>query len=184
MNRVRNDKFNSISGFDRGRSAWVMALWQILKWFFFRTAFPWPSNIKVCILRSFGAKVGNGVYIKPQVNIHLPWKLEIGDHAWLGEEAFLLNFEFMKIGAHACISQRAFLCGGNHDFRNSAMRYRNGPIIVEEGAWVGAQVFIAPGVTVGKESVISAGSVLLKDSQPGRIYSGNPAELRGWRWKT
>jgi putative colanic acid biosynthesis acetyltransferase WcaF len=181
--KLRNDLFDNRAGFVRGRSVGVFALWQLVKWFFFRTVFPWPSILKVFLLRVFGATIGGGVCIKPQVNIHLPWKLVVGDHAWIGEEVFILNFEPIKIGAHACISQRAFLCGGNHDYRDPAMCYRNAPIIVEAGAWVGAQVFVAPGVTVGKEAVISAGSVLLKNAEAGRIYAGNPAEPKGWRWK-
>jgi acetyltransferase-like isoleucine patch superfamily enzyme len=38
---------------------------------------------------------------------------------------FILNFEPVTIGAHACLSQRAFLCGGNHDYRDPTFRYRN-----------------------------------------------------------
>lgn len=181
--RVRNDHFDSSTGYARGRSVVVFALWQLVKWIFFRTVFPWPSGVKASLLRAFGATIGRGVCIKPQVNIHLPWKLAVGDHAWLGEEAFILNFEPICIGAHACISQRAFLCGGNHNYRDAAMSYRNAAITVEEGAWVGAQVFVAPGVTVGREAVISAGSVLLTNAEPERIYAGNPAAAKGWRWK-
>jgi putative colanic acid biosynthesis acetyltransferase WcaF len=181
--RVRNDLFNPRLGFTRGRSFFVFALWQITKWLFFRTVFPWPPQTKRFLLRVFGAKIGRGTYIKPQVNIHFPWKLEIGDFAWIGEEAFILNFEPIRIGNHACVSQRAFLCAGNHDFRDPKMSYRNRAVVIEEGAWVGAQVFVGPGVTVGAEAVISAGSVLLKDADAGMIYSGNPARIKGQRWR-
>lgn len=181
--RVRNDLFDSTEGFSRGRPIWVFALWQIIKWGIFRTVFPWPSGMKVLILRVFGAKIGAGVIVKPQVNIHFPWKLEIGDHAWIGEEVFILNFEKLSIGSHACISQRAFLCGGNHDFRQAAMPYRNAPIIIEDGAWVGAQAFLSPGVRIGVDSVVTAGSVVLKDVEAGCICAGNPAQPRGKRWK-
>lgn len=181
--RVRNDLFDPSKGLDRGGSAWVMALWQIVKWIFFRTVFPWSSSLKVCLLKLFGAKIGCGVCIKPQVNIHYPWKLEIGDYAWIGEDVFILNFEPIKIGTHACISQRAFLCGGNHDFRDPAMSYRNGPIMIEDGAWVGAQVFIAPCVTIGREAVATACSVVLKDLPAGMICSGNPCVPIKSRWR-
>ena len=181
--RVRNDIFEATVGFNRGRSILVMALWQLVKWAFFKTVLPWPSGVKARLLRAFGARVGRGVCIKPQVNIHLPWKLEVGDYAWIGEEAFILNFEPIKIGAHACVSQRAFLCGGNHDYRDSAMSYRNRPITVGDGAWVGAQVFVAPGVTVGAEAVATAGSVVLNDLPAGMICSGNPCVPVKARWR-
>lgn len=154
----------------------------MVKCVIFLSPWPYPSNLKRSILRLFGARVGNGVVIKPRVNIHFPWKLVIGDFAWLGEEVFILNFEPVNIGAHCCISQRAFLCAGNHDYRRPEMPYRNQPIIIEDGVWVGAQVFVAPGVKIGREAVITAGSVVTI-SQPGeRICGGNPCAPRKNRW--
>ena len=182
LSKVRNDRFNAGEGFSRGRSVAVFAAWQVVKWVFFKTVFPWPSGLKAGLLRAFGARVGSGVCIKPQVNVHLPWKLEVGDHAWIGEEAFILNFEPIKIGAHACISQRAFLCGGNHDFCDRAMSYRNGPITVGDGAWVGAQVFVAPGVTIGADAVATACSVVLKDLPAAMVCGGNPCVPIKPRW--
>jgi putative colanic acid biosynthesis acetyltransferase WcaF len=181
--RVHNDQFDGRLGFSRERSVALLAVWQIIKWVFFKTVFPWPSGLKAGLLRLFGAKVGRGVCIKPQVNVHLPWKLEVGDHVWIGEEAFILNFEPVRIGAHACISQRAFLCGGNHDFRDPAMRYRNGPITVENGAWVGAQVFVAPGVVIGTDAVITACSVVTKDMPAAMVCGGNPCVPLKERWR-
>src|SRR5690606_16858612 len=59
--RVRNDLFDSNSGYNRGRPLWVMGVWQVFKWIFFRTVLPWPSKLKVSLLRLFGAKIGRGV---------------------------------------------------------------------------------------------------------------------------
>ena len=177
MTRVRNDLFDGRPDLDRGRARWVEALWYLLKCVFFLSALPWPGSLKRGMLRGFGAKIGRGVYIKPRVNIHFPWKLEIGDHSWIGEEVFLLNFEPIVIGAHCCISQRAFLCTGNHDFRQPNMPYRNRAIRIEDGAWVGAQAFVGPGVTVGAEAVIAAGSVVTKDIPPYSVAVGNPARI-------
>jgi acetyltransferase-like isoleucine patch superfamily enzyme len=99
----------------RGRPKWFEAFWHIIKCLFFLSPLPWPSAFKCCLLRLFGAEVGSGVVIKPRVNIHFPWKLSIGDYSWIGEEVFILNFEQCTIGAHCCISQRAFLCESNFD---------------------------------------------------------------------
>src|ERR1700733_4183499 len=158
MTRVRNDLFNPRQGLDRGRSKFVEAVWYIVKCVLFLSPWPFPSSLKCALLRFFGARIGTGVVIKPRVNIHFPWKLFVGDHAWIGEEVFILNFEPVTIGAHCCISQRVFLCTGNHDFRKPDMPYRNRPITMEDGAWVGAHAFVSPGVTIGTETVITAGS--------------------------
>jgi putative colanic acid biosynthesis acetyltransferase WcaF len=115
--------------------------------------------------------------------IYLPWRLEIGSHSWIGEEVFILNYATAQIGSHACVSQRAFLCTGNHDFRDPEFAFRGGAISVGDGAWIGAAVFVAPGAKVGDEAVVVAGSVVLKDLPAGMICSGNPAAPAGPRWK-
>lgn len=180
--RVRNDRFDAAAGFDRGRPVWIEAGWYLCKILFFLSAFPWPSAWKVRILCAFGARVGEGVVIKPRVNIHFPWRLTIGDHAWIGEEAWLLNLAEIDIGAHCCISQRAFLCTGNHDYRRSDMAYRNSPIRLEDGAWVGAQSFVGPGVTIGCDAVVAAGSIVTRDLPAGMVCAGSPCVPIRPRW--
>ena len=161
----------------------IEALWYLVKVIFFLSALPWPSGLKRGLLCAFGATVGRGVYIKPRVNVHFPWKLRVGDNVWIGEEANIINFEPVDIGPHVCISQRAFLCCGNHDYRHPAMPYRNAPITVSDGAWVGAQVFVAPGVTIGVDAVATAGSVVTKDLPAGMVCTGNPCVAVKRRWR-
>jgi len=182
MTRVRNDLFDPSRGLDRGRPFLVVALWFLVRGFIFLTPLPIPSPARRGVLRLFGARIGKGVVIKPQVKIHFPWKLAIGDFAWIGEEVFILNFEPVTIGAHCCLSQRAFLCAGSHDYRHPQMPYRNQPIAIQDGAWVGAQVFVAPGVTVGTDAVVTAGSVVTKNLPDGMICSGNPCVVVRFRW--
>jgi putative colanic acid biosynthesis acetyltransferase WcaF len=183
MTRVRNDLFNSRQGLERGRPFWVEAGWYLFKCAFFLNPLPVPSKLKRSLLRWFGAQIGRGVVIKPRVNIHLPWKLKVGDHAWIGEEVFILNFELVQIGTQCCLSQRAFLCTGNHDYSQPDFRFRNQPITVEDGAWIGAQVFVAPGITIGTEAVITAGSVVTKNMPARTVCSGNPCQPVKPRWK-
>jgi len=182
MTRVRNDLFDSSRGLDRARPLAVEAAWYLCKCLFFLTPLPVPSRFKRGMLRMFGARVGQGVVIKPRVNIHFPWKLAIGDFAWIGEEVFILNFEPITIGAHSCVSQRAFLCAGNHDYRQPEMPYRNQPIAIGDGAWVGAQVFVAAGVTIGEETVVTAGSIVTKNQPAGMVCAGNPCVPIRPRW--
>lgn len=182
--RVRLDLFDRSKGLDRGRRLPVEIAWQLVKCLFFLTPLPWPSRLRTFLLRGFGAKIGKGVVIKPRVNIHLPWKLTVGDHAWLGEEAMILNFEPVVIGSHACLSQRAFLCTGNHDYRDTCFGYRNAPITIGAGAWVGAQSFVCPGTTVGLDTVVTAGSVVTRSLPTGMICSGNPCVPVKRRWKS
>lgn len=174
---VQLNDFDKSVGYDRGAGSFKMITWYMIKMFFFLTAFPFPNSFKIALLKLFGADVGERVIIKPRVNIHLPWKLQVGSDVWIGEEVFILNFEKIVIRNNVCISQRAFLCGGNHDFRIPSMPYRNGPITLKDGCWVGASCFIGPGVVIGTDSVVTAGSVVTRSLEDNGIYRGNPAEF-------
>lgn len=182
-NRVDLSKFDAHDGYSKGKPFLIEIFWYAFKTIFFLTAIPWPNKLKIQILRLFGAKIGEGVIIKPRVNIHLPWKLEIGNFSWIGEESWILNFELIQIGNNCCISQRAFLCGGNHDYKDLAMKYRNGPIKVNDGSWVGANVFVSPNVEISENCVITACSVVYKNLPADMICSGAPCEPVRSRWK-
>jgi putative colanic acid biosynthesis acetyltransferase WcaF len=163
--------------FDRGAGAFKEGLWILVSLFLFRLCPFKLSGLKCTVLRAFGAKIGRGVVIKPRVTITFPWKLTMGDHVWLGEECWLLNLAPIVIGSHACISQRAFLCTGNHDYKSPTFDLIVKPIRVESGAWIGAAAFVGPGVTVGSHAVLTAGLVATDDLQASGIYRGNPAVL-------
>lgn len=180
--KVRLDQFDSTKGLDRGVSKFKEISWYLIKVCFFLSSLPYPSKFKVFLLRFFGAKTGTGIIIKPRVNIHFPWKLEIGNHVWIGEEVFLLNFEYLTIGDNVCISQRVFLCGGNHDYKNPSMPYRNGPITLADGCWIGASSFVGPNVIIGVDSVITAQSVVTKSILDNSICAGNPVKFIKNRW--
>lgn len=152
-------------------------VWVVVSLFLFRLCPLKLSRLKCSVLRCFGARVGRGVVIKPQAKITFPWKLNIGDHVWLGEECWLLNLAPVEIASNVCISQRAFLCTGNHDYKSPTFDLIAQPIRVQGGAWIGANAFVGPGVTVGSHAVLTAGSVATKDLEPYGIYQGNPAVL-------
>lgn len=173
--QVRYDLFDRARGLDRGRSPAVEALWYLVKMAFFLTAFPWPSRWKRALLVAFGAKIGQGFVLRSRVNIHFPWKLVVGDHCWIGEEVSILNLEPVSLGTQCCVSQRTFLCTGNHDYKDHTMPYRNAPIRIDDGCWIAASVFVGPGVTIGEHCVVAAGSVVTKSLPPWSIARGNPA---------
>jgi putative colanic acid biosynthesis acetyltransferase WcaF len=165
----------SSAAFDRGAGRFRESLWLLVNLFLFRLCPVSLSPLKRLVLRAFGAKIGRGVVIKPQVKITFPWKLEIGDFVWLGEECWLLNLERITIGNNVCISQRAFLCTGNHNYRRPSFDLIVKPIVVEDGAWLGAGSWVGPGVKIGSHAILSACSMISSDMEPWGIYQGNPA---------
>jgi putative colanic acid biosynthesis acetyltransferase WcaF len=163
--------------FNRGAGKFRETLWLMVSWILFRCCPFSLSAVKRIVLRAFGAKIGRGVVIKPRVQITFPWKLEIGDFVWLGEECWLLNLERIVIGNNVCISQRAFLCAGSHNYRLKTFDLIVKPIIIEDGVWLGAGCWVGPGVKAGSHAVLTAGSVTGKEMEPWSIYRGNPAVL-------
>lgn len=161
--------------FDRGASPWKEAFWHLVKCVFFLNALPWPSRLRVALLRAFGAKIGRGVVIRANAHITFPWKLTVADDVWIGEETLLLTLAPIVIGSDVCISQRAFLCTGSHDFRSGEFDLITKPIRVGSGCWIAAQAFIAPGVELGSGSMVCAGSIVVRDVPPGKTVRGNPA---------
>jgi putative colanic acid biosynthesis acetyltransferase WcaF len=160
---------------NRGASLPKEAIWLIIRFILFEN-FPWRwCKLKCWVLRCFGAKVGKGVVIKPSVKIVFPWKLQIGDYVWLGEEAWLINFEPITIESNCCVSQRAMLCTGNHDYTSPSFDGKDRPIYLEQGCWIASNAWVGPGVRVGSHAVLTAGSVASHDLEPYGIYQGNPA---------
>ena len=150
-------------------------LWMIVSALFFRHSLSLGNGLKCTLLRAFGARVGQGVVIKPKVNIKYPWLLEIGDYSWIGEEVWIDNLANVKIGDHCCLSQGAMLLCGNHNYKKVAFDLMVGEIVLENGAWIGAQSTVCPGVTCGSHAVLSVGSVATANLDSYSIYSGVPA---------
>ena len=167
------------SEFRRGASRAKEFLWLLVRFWFFENPMPWPSSLRVALLRIFGAVVGNGVVIRENVNISFPWRLTIGDHVWIGEDVGILSLAQVTVESNVCISQRAYLCTGSHDFRSEAFDLVTKPITIRSGSWVAAGAIVLPGVTIGPNSLVAAGSVVNRDVPPSSVMRGNPAEVCG-----
>lgn len=167
--------------FSPGAGKVARAVWFILNEIIVRNRCIPFSGLRCAVLRAFGAKIGRRVVIKPGVNVKYPWNLEIGDHTWIGESAWLDSLTTIRIGANCCISQAAYLCTGNHDWADPTFSLIVKPIVIEDGAWVAAKAVVLPGVTLGSHSILTAGSVASKNTEAYGIYRGNPAQRVGER---
>lgn len=164
-----------------GRPFAVRALWLVVEAVVLLNPVVTSYRFKAGLLRLFGARIGEGLVIKPGVHVKYPWRLTVGDHSWLGERAWIDNMEDVTLGSNVVISQGAYLCTGNHDWSDPVMPLAPRPIVVEDGAWIGAFARVAPGRTVRAGSILSLGAVALDDTEPWGIHAGNPATLIGRR---
>ena len=150
-------------------------LWFFINSLFLQSSFFPMMDFKLWLLRNFGAKIGVGVCIKPSVNIKYPWNLIIGDYTWIGEGVWIDNLGKVIIGSNVCLSQGAMLLCGNHNYKQSTFDLMVGDITIEDGAWIGAQSLVCPGVNVHSHAVLTVASVASSDLEPYFIYRGNPA---------
>lgn len=160
----------------RGRSALTCQLWWLVQSCLFSTSPQFMYSWRRFLLRLFGAKIGKNVIIRPSVRVTYPWKLSIGDFAWIGDNVELYNLAEISIAAHVVISQRSYLCTGSHDSSSPTFKIFAKPITVREGAWIATDVFIAPGVTIGQNALIGARSTLLTSAKDNYVYVGYPAK--------
>jgi len=176
MNNMKTNlsTFNN-SWYNPGKNWFIRTLWYFTNLIFFRSFFPFYS-LKRSLLRLFGASVGKGLVLKPHVSIKYPWKLVIGDNVWIGENVWIDNLATVHLQNNSCLSQGALLLCGNHNYKKTSFDLIVGEIVIEEGAWVGAKAIVCPGVCLGSHSLLTVGSVAVKNLEAYWVYQGNPAQ--------
>jgi putative colanic acid biosynthesis acetyltransferase WcaF len=160
---------------DIGASRLKQVVWYFVNIIFFKNPFIVFSPLKVALLRLFGARVGRQVRIKPSVNIKFPWKLQIGDNSWIGEDVWIDNLSEVNIGKNVTLSQGCLLLTGTHNHAKTSFDFLSFPILLEDGVWVGARAVVAGGIVCRTHSILGINSVAEKDLAPYTIYKGNPA---------
>lgn len=160
------------------------AAWNFVWLMFYR---PSPAPLhgwRRFLLRLFGARIGRGAHPYPSSRIWAPWNLVMGEHSCLSHQVDCYCVDKVELGAHATVSQYSFLCTATHDYTQREMPLVTAPIYIGAWAWVTADVFVGPGVTVGKGAVIGARSTVFRDIEPWTVVAGNPPKKIGQRDKT
>lgn len=153
-----------------GRAIWAV-VWLLL----FRPSPKTFHRWRVLLLKVFGARIERGAKVFPSVRIWAPWNLAMGEFSTLSSGVDCYCAAPVKIGAHATVSQRAFLCAATHDVSDPHMRLVTAPVVVADQAWICAGAFLSPGTIIGQGAVVGAMSVVTRDVSPWTIVAGNPA---------
>jgi putative colanic acid biosynthesis acetyltransferase WcaF len=149
-------------------------LWWIGGFLLFRCSLRPMYAWRRWVLRLFGAKIGAQASIQRSVRIDLPWNLEMGRGSTIGESVWVHNLGPVRLGDYVTVSQRVYLCTGTHDYTRPEFPIIRKPISIQRGAWIAADAFIGPGVTIGEDAVIGVRSVVLKDMPKGMVCVGHP----------
>jgi len=149
-------------------------LWLLVQSTLFRWS-PRPCHgFRAWLLRGFGADIAGPVVIFPTARIVFPQKLSLAARSMIGPHVMLYNLAAIRLEYGANLSQHCHLCAGTHDFSRWDMPLVTAPIVIGRNAWLGADVFVGPGVTVGELCVVGARSVVVKDLPARKICVGSP----------
>lgn len=159
----------------RGRGPATVQIWWIVQALLFSTSPQVLYGWRRFLLRTFGAKIGKGVIIRPSVRITYPWKLSIGDNCQIGDRVELYTLGEIKIGANSVISQDCYICAGGHDPARPDFAIYQAPISIEDQVWLAAGCFVMPGVTIGKGTVAMVRSLIANNTLEGAVVAGTPA---------
>jgi putative colanic acid biosynthesis acetyltransferase WcaF len=164
------------ASFSLGNRA-ARALWGVA-WLVLARWTPPPMHAwRRIVLKAFGAKIGRGVRVHASVRIWLPANLELGDFCLIGPGAILYNQGRITVGPRAVLSQRSHICASSHDLNDPHFQLVLRPISIGAQAWVAAEAFVGPGVTMGARSVLAARGALFRSIEDDAVYTGNPASF-------
>jgi putative colanic acid biosynthesis acetyltransferase WcaF len=151
-------------------------VWGVVNALFFRPS-PKPFHRwRAFLLRCFGATVGRGVHVYPNVSIWAPWNLTLGDECGVANGVILYSQGHISLGKRAVVSQGAHLCAGTHDYTQPGFPLVTKPIQVGNHVWIAAEAFVHAGVSIGEGAVIGARSVVQKDMPSWTVCAGHPCK--------
>jgi maltose O-acetyltransferase len=132
------------------------------------------------VLRELLGGVGRLSYIRPPFFCDYGFNITLGDDVFLNFNCVILDVVPVAIGNRVQIASAVQILAADHplDVETRARGLENGrPIVIEDDAWIGGAAILCPGVTVGRGSVIGAGSVVTRDIPPAVVAVGNPCRV-------
>ena len=152
------------------------AAWGVVQCLLFRTS-PRPAHRwRNLLLRVFGADLHPTARVYPRARVWAPWNLRMERFATIADDVDCYCVAPIALGERAVVSQYSYLCGATHDFERPDRPLTPKPITVGSGAWIAADVFVGPGVTIGENSVVGARSSVFNDLPAGWVCVGTPAK--------
>lgn len=141
-----------------------------------------PSNLKrrQRLLQAIIGKMGDNCYIEPNLFCSYGFNLEVGNHFFANSNCFFMDDAKIRFGNHIFIGPNCSFYTAQHPIhpeqRNLKIE-RCLPITVGDNVWFGGNCVVLPGVTIGSNTVIGAGSVVTHDIPDNVVAAGNPCRV-------
>lgn len=140
-----------------------------------------PAAARREILRERLAAVGEGAVIRPPFHCDYGYNIRLGDGVFLNYGCIVLDVVAVTIGAGTQIGPGVQILTADHprdpEARATGAEWGR-PIVIGRNVWIGGGALILPGVTIGDDAIVGAGSVVTRDVRPGATVAGNPARER------
>ncbi|WP_240074287.1 sugar O-acetyltransferase [Cupriavidus taiwanensis] len=134
------------------------------------------------VLRRAFPGIAKRVSIAAPIHIDQRGNLSIGSESFLNTDCVILNGAQVSIGANVLVGPGVVFAADGHHIdpleRAADPSAKSKPITIEDNVWIGARAVICPGVTIGANSVIGAGSIVTRDVPPGVLAAGNPCVVK------
>lgn len=125
---------------------------------------------------------GKGVVLRGTIPIELishdGATIKIGDHCFINFGCSISAHQKVEIGNRCKLGHYVFIMDNNqHDTKYRTVLPSSEPVVIEDDVWIGSHSIILPGVRIGRNAIVGAGSVVTKDVPADTIYAGNPARF-------
>lgn len=131
--------------------------------------------------RKLFGKSGNILYVTPPIYVAYGSHIEVGENFYANKDCIFMDINTIRFGNNVIIGPRcSFYCAGHPldpEVRNRDRLEFGLPIHVGDDVWIGGNSVILPGITIGNNSVVGAGSVVTKDVPKDVVVAGNPAKV-------
>ncbi len=141
---------------------------------------PSEQEKRASLLKKIFAEIGEDGYVEPPLRANWGINTHIGNHFYSNFNLTLVDDTDIYIGDNVLIGPNVVLATANHpvrpDIRRKAAQY-NLPIHIGNNVWLGAGVIVVPGVSIGDNTVVGAGSIVTKDLPADCVAFGNPCRV-------
>lgn len=153
---------------------------QTMRWLArYNSALGQPDQWRSLLLERLGS-LGEGSIIRPPFHCDYGFNIKVGNGVFMNFNCVILDVVEVTIGDKTQIAPGVQILTADHPrdaaTRNTGLEFGR-PIHIGRGVWIGAGALILPGVTIGDEALIGAGSVVTRDVPAGATVVGNPARL-------
>lgn len=134
----------------------------------------------VALEKELFGKTGKNIYIRPPFYTDYGRHIELGENFYANMNCTFLDVNYIIFGDNVMIGPDASFYTAGHptdaNVRNTGLEFGL-PITVEDNVWIGGHATILPGVSIGENAIVAAGSVVTKDVPKNTIVGGNPAKI-------